>query len=79
MSLQFKEKNVRMVLGRKINDNSIEDTVVWGETRATVFKNTNNVKCSHIVVSDNDSPSWQFAISHELDHLLHEQLTYVEK
>lgn len=58
VSLQFKEKNVRMVLGRKINDNSIEDTFhSVGETRATVFKNTNNVKCSRIIGSDNDSQS----------------------
>lgn len=56
MSLQFKEKNVRIVLGWKINDNSIEDTfIVWGETQDNVFKNTKNVKCFHIIGSDNDS------------------------
>ena len=29
--------------------------IVWGETQAKVFKNTKNVKWSHIIGSDNNS------------------------
>ena len=37
--------------------------IVWRETQANVFKNTKNVKHSHIIGSNNDSQAGNFPLA----------------